>query len=680
MAEQKKTTTKKRRTEKDNSEPLMASYGSASSVTSQRRNLSGVIERTDRFKNIDDGLIPFRTSKGYGKTSLSIRNAVILCQKCYYNFSIFRNIIDTMTEFSCSGIYFRGGNRKSREFFEALFNKINLQDFQDKFFREYYRSGNVFTYRYDAILSEQDVKSVTQVYGKQKLPKLSVKKLYLPSRYTVINPADVQLQGNLNFSTPRFHKVLTDYELERVKNPKTDEDLEIYDSLDEDSKKLLKRPGSTPTLFIPLNPEKLNAVFYHKQDYEPFAVPFGYPVLEDINFKYEMKKMDMAIARTMQQAILLVTMGDEPEKGGVNQENLRKMQALFQNESVGRVLIADYTTKAEFVIPQIGTLLDAKKYEVVNHDINVGLNNIFVGGEKFANQSAKVEVFIERLKCGREAFISQFLMPEIKRIARSLGFRSFPTPYFEDIGLKSDSETLRVYTRLVELGVLTADEGIQAINSHRLPNKEESIESQEEFKKLRDKGLYEPIAGGPETQKELADKTHEGQMELQKENLKSQEKIGREKLKTESQGPASPPSGTKVSKQAGRPSGTKSAPYKSNRKVTPIGGKEGYSMAKVKELFVLSQDLEIEVAKILREKHKVKRLTNKQKEVSRHISNIVMANEEAESWIKKAQDYCDKPIDKNAERVSEINEIACLHEIDMESASILYASKQQLEN
>lgn len=46
----------------------------------------------------------------------------------------------------------------------------------------------------------------------------------------------------------------------------------------------------------------------------------GYPVLEDINWKAEMKKMDMAIARTMQQAILLVTMGTEPEKGGVNQK------------------------------------------------------------------------------------------------------------------------------------------------------------------------------------------------------------------------------------------------------------------------------------------------------------------------------------------------------------------------
>ena len=36
---------------------------------------------------------------------------------------------------------------------------------------------------------------------------------------------------------------------------------------------------------IPLNTDRLVAVFYKKQDYEPFAVPMGYPVLEDINWK-----------------------------------------------------------------------------------------------------------------------------------------------------------------------------------------------------------------------------------------------------------------------------------------------------------------------------------------------------------------------------------------------------------
>jgi len=682
MAEQKKTTTRKRRTKKTDTEPLMASYGSASSTTSRRRNLAGSIERTDRFKNIDDGLIPFKTSKSYGKSALSIRDAVILCQKCYYNFSIFRNIIDTMTEFSVSNLFFRGGNKNSREFFEALFKKINIWEFQDKFFREYYRSGNVFTYRYDATLTKQDVKNITQVYGKASLPKVPVAEMTIPSRYTILNPADIQLHGTLNFSEGKYYKVLSDYELERVKNPKTDEDLEIYNSLDEETKKILKRTSSTTSLVLPLNPDKLNAIFYHKQDYEPFAVPLGYPVLEDINFKYEMKKMDMAIARTMQQAILLVTMGEEPEKGGINQENLKKMQNLFSNESVGRVLIADYTTKAEFVIPNIGSLLDSKKYEVINNDINIGLNNIFVGGEKFANQSAKVEVFISRLAQGRQAFINQFLMPEIKRIAKSLGFRSFPTPYFEDFELKTSSETLRVYTRLVELGVLTPEEGIKALETNRLPNKEESVESQEEFKGLRDKGLYEPITGGPSTQMDLADKQAETQIEIQEKNLKSQEKMGREKLKVQPKVPVGQPNpqSNNTKKESGRPSGTKDAPYKSNRKTTPIGAKEGYSMARIKDLFTLSQDLEIEVAKNLREMHDVKRLTNKQKEVSRDISNVVMANEEPENWLKSAKKYCSKPIDSNKERVNEVTEIACQHEIDMESASILYASKEQVEN
>ena len=67
------------------------------------------------------------------------------------------------------------------------------------------------------------------------------------------------------------------------------------------------------------------------------------------------------------------------------------MQKIFDNESVGRVLIADYTTKAQFVIPDIANLLDPKKYAVVNEDIKQGLNHILVGDEKFANSNIKVK-------------------------------------------------------------------------------------------------------------------------------------------------------------------------------------------------------------------------------------------------------------------------------------------------
>jgi hypothetical protein len=609
-----------------------ASNGSSPDYTSVRRNAASTITRTDRYKNIDDGLIPFRYSTGIKNNSnMNIRDAVILCQKCYYNFSIFRNTIDLMTEFSSSNIYFKDGSSKSRTFIEALFKKINLWDFQDKFFREYYRSGNVFLYRFDTKVSDADVTKITQTFG-LNTSKAAVN---LPSRYIVLNPADIQIGGSINFSTGRYYKILSDYELERLKNPKTDEDREVFNSLPEEARKLIQSK-TIGVLTMPLDRERLCAVFYKKQDYEPFAVPMGFPVLEDINWKAEMKKMDMAITRTMQQSVLLVTMGDTPENGGINQRNLEAMQKLFENQSVGRVLIADYTTKAQFVIPDIGNLIGPEKYEVVDRDIKIGLNNILIGDEKFANTNIKVQVFIERLKQAREAFINEFLIPEIRRISKDLGFKNYPTPCFEDIDLKDDIQYARVYNRLVELGILTPEEGMKAIDTGRLPTSEESVESQQRFKELKDQGLYQPLIGGP--------------------------KIG----------PG----------EAGRPSGTTGIPQ-STKNVKPIGEgrqskasvEEKYSLLKVKENLVLAQKLEEEVAAYLRKKHNIKKLSYNQKEVSEQIAKIIIANETPENWMSKIENYIKQPVDQNQEVVASVNSIACDHQVDSYLASILYHSK-----
>ena len=183
----------------------------------------------------------------------------------------------------------------------------------------------------------------------------------------------------------------------------------------------------------------------------------------------------------MQQAILLVTMGTDPEKGGINQKNLVAMQKLFENESVGRVLIADYTTKAQFVVPGVAELMSPTKYEIFDRDINMGLNNILVGGEKFANQNAKTEVFIARLESARQTFLQSFLIPEMKRVSKKLGFRSTPEPLLAEMSLTDDNVKDRIFTRLYELGVLTPEEVLEAIDSKRLPEIKNSRESQKNF-------------------------------------------------------------------------------------------------------------------------------------------------------------------------------------------------------
>ena len=662
---------RKRRSPRKESTPLMTTFASesfASASTRTRRNKSSTItERTDRYKHIDSGLVPYRYSYGTAnKSSVSVRDAVVLCQKAYYNFSIFRNTIDLMTEFSVSDVYYQGGSKKSRTFFEALFKKLNIWNLMDKFFREYYRSGNVFLYRFDANLQSKDVKKISQTFG------ASNGEVDVPYKYIVLNPADIQINGALSFSSEgmRYFKILSDYELDRLKNPQTEEDQKIFEALDPETKKLL-RNKSLNFLRLPLDGEKVSAVFYKKQDYEPFSVPMGFPVLEDINHKAELKKMDMAIARTVQQAVLLVTMGNEPDKGGINQKNLIEMQKLFENQSVGRVLIADYTTKAQFVVPQISDLLDPKKYETVNSDINAGLNNILTGvggsGERFANHQAKVEVFIARLRQARKAFLNDFLIPEIKRISKVIGLRNYPTPAFDEIELRDNTQKYRVYTRLAELGILTPEELLEAIGKNRLPDPEVSLDAQKEYMDLRNEGLYSPLVGGPSnTDNPAMEKWVPEEVahpELQKQNTPTSPKKPKQPKKNNTT-------------NTGRPPGSKSP--QSTKTVSPVGvnsSEKKFSANSVMENFTLASKLEKELGSWLRKKHNVKRLNKKQKEVGESIARIIIANESPENWMGSIEMYCKDPTDTNDKQIGEIQDIALEHQIDSFVASILFHSK-----
>jgi hypothetical protein len=655
---------RRKKTALEEIQPLMVSTAAVNPTTTTRRNIAGSIERTDRFSNIDDGLVPYRYSSsiyGANRSSIDVRDAVVLCQKCYYNFALFRNIIDLMTEFSVSNLTLKGGSKQSRDFFKALLRKINVWDLEDKFFREYYRSGNVFIYRFDTDVQPEDVKKMTQVFGQELVQthaagqgygqnpgdnpsaylatnlvkvrpdKLVIEKMKMPARYILLNPADIQMMSTLNFAYGIYFKIMTDYEIARLRNPVSEEDVAVFKDLPKEVQEQIKT-GSR-VVAIPLDPTRVSMVFYKKQDYEPFAVPMGYPVLEDINFKAELRKIDMAIARTMQQMVLLVTAGAKPEEGGVNQKNLEALRRLFENQSVGRVLIADYTTKAQFVVPAIADLLDPKKYEVVNQDINIGLNNVFSGGDKFANQQQRVELFVARLEAGRQTFLNNFLIPEIKRIAKSVGFKNYPTPYFESIELKDSTNINKIYGRLMELGLLTPEQGFKALETGNLPDPSLIEEEQKEYKAARDKGLYTPLIGG------------------------------------------------KNAMDAGRPEGT--GVPQTTKKISPIGTTKAsvdisepkYSLSKMKDNMLLAQELDRAVETKLKTDHKVKRLNKVQKEVVNGIATLIMVNEQPEKWQESIATYCESPVDKNPDRVKKIQDIAATHQVDDYLASLLFASK-----
>ena len=444
--------------------------GPANSTTTRRNNIA-IAPKSFKYANIRAGMLPYE----YGIDGVSVRDAIELTQKAYANIAVFRNAVDMMADFSNSTLYLEGGSVKSRAFIDAWLKKIKIWSLKDQFFREFYRSGNVFLYTIEGKINVEDFSKVRN-FG------ITLKTNKLPVRYILLNPFDVVAKRATSFDVGLYAKVLSEYEAERLKNPKTDEDKEIYEALDVEIKKKIKNNSwSLSGMRVDLDPKRLKYSFYKKQDYEPFAVPFGFPVLDDIEFKMEMKKIDQSICRTIENVVLMITMGTTPDKGGVNPRNIRAMQSLFQNQSVGRILVSDYTTKAEFIIPDIQKVIGPSKYEVVNQDIKEGLQNIILNQEKFASTEIKAQMFLQRLKESRDAFLNNFLQPEIKQICKDFGFKKAPAAKFETIDLQDQAQVQRVITRMMELGILPPSEGIKVIETGVFPNQKELEVAQEKF-------------------------------------------------------------------------------------------------------------------------------------------------------------------------------------------------------
>lgn len=639
-------------------------------MASGRRNAAATNERTDPYFHIESGVEPFQELNN----SISVREAIRLCQKTYWNFSIFRNVIDVMTEFSANPIFFRGGNKKANRFFEELFKKVNILDIQDKFFREYYRSGNVFIYRFDSVLDELSIRKLSKAYNTAVASSVS-----LPAKYVILNPCDIIVAGNISFSTSRFFKQLNPYEVERLRNPQTDEEKNFYDSLPDATKQILKEKGSGLIINVPLEESNTYSIFYKKQDYEPMAIPMGYPVLKDINWKAEMKSIDMAISRTVQQAVLLINMGYESKNGDYMFDPRIAMatQELFNNESVGKVLVTDFATKVQFVIPQIGELLDPKKYEIVNEDIRVGLNHILTGkNEKFANQYIQVNLFIQRLQQSREVFLNGFLIPEIKRIAKQMNFKNYPEPYFEDLDLKDEIEWTRIMTRLAEIGLLSPWETFEGIETGRIPTKDESIEAQEEYKTYKDKGLYQPIAGGPADQMNVLKETNKNALKIQENQQIHDDKQNTKQRKHEAENPPPAPApaihiSAPMKQESGRPSGT-TKKQTVKRKTKPAGA--SFSLKEIKDKLWLANDVIESVKSTLKDKFKINELTPEQSDVAREIGESIIVNEDSSKWMESVASYIDNPETKNQERLDKVDEIAYEHQVSSLLASILLES------
>lgn len=612
-------------------EPKFVGYADMGS-TSYRRNRAATIEPTDKYIHLEGGINPF-----YSNLSLiDIQRTIQLCQQAYWNVAIVRNTIEIMTELCDSRIYLKGGNSTSRKFIGTWLKRIRLESLKEQFFREYHRSGNIFLFRFDAGFNINDSQTLSEVYG-DTIANAAKKQLEkLPLRYVFLNPARIRTNNTVIFQNSQYFQMLTPIEMEKLRYPKTQEDKDLFDSLDPETRKKIMN-NIIP--YVPLDQERLYPIFAKKQDYEPFAVPFVFPILEQINAHIELQRIDQALARTLDRAILLVTNGAKKDEGGISPKTLEALQSLLRSESVTRTLVADYTTTGEWLIPDLSKVLGAEKYEELNRQINIGLNALFFNdNEKFANTSVKTKIFIERLGAPRRRFL-QFLQEEVNRVCDIMNFKTYPQLCLEDIQLKDEAEFIRLFTRMAELGILTPTQFFTAIDSGELPDvtTPEYLQEIKEYTDQRNDGLFLPLVGAS-----------------------MQDSNGQTVL---TGGPSKP---------AGRPNGSK-APQTKTKKVTPIGA--SISMSILRDNTIASASLLEDLENKSCKRYKLKKLNDNQKHVCSLLAQAIMLNEPQDNWIKSVNSYLKNLKSPSEEKLNEVENLANEHQVSSFEGTLLYLSK-----
>ena len=306
----------------------------------------------------------------------------------------------------------------------------------------------------------------------------------------------------------------------------------------------------------------------------------------------------------------------------------------------------------------------------MDNDIKEALQNVVVGHERYSNTQVKAQIFLERLKEAREAFLQDFLIPQVKLVCQNLGFRKYPVIKFQEIDLKDEVQLQRVTTRLIELGILTPEQGIQTIKTGLYPETHELTDKQEAYIDERQKGYYTPLVGGQPLMPDMEEEGDKGQpsnTNQPEDKTPTVQDVVDDKRIEPGAGPVTVGRPNKrVKNERGRPTG--SDPRDKMKLTTKAVQEVVYD---IESLITFAQ-------KEMKSSQKIKRLSKEKKGLLDELCKTVVISTDQDSWEKTVKS-CIKDF-TGIEKLSPLHgvmETSQEHQLEIYPAALVHHAEQK---
>ena len=512
------------------------------------------------------------------------------CMGAYRMIGLIRNVIDLMSDFGCQGVRLTHPNPKIQRFYRGWFKKINGLVVSERFMNNLYRTGNVVVKKNTMKITVSDIKYYQSIGDdeidiERQKPIRQLKKV-IPGRYDFLNPLSINVTGGhlAQFTVNRKYSLKLPSKLLRtLSNPTNEEDKALVSTLPPYIRRAIQESKSS----IPLDSDKLCIYHYKKDDWQEWADPMLYSILDDLMVLEKMKLADLAALDGAISQVRLWKLGSLDHEIFPTQEAVNRLADILLSNPGGGAF--DLIWGPELDFKETGTnvhqFLGSTKYEPVLNNIYAGLGvpPTLTGASTasgFTNNYISLKTLVQRLEYGR-GLLRDFWEKEIEMIQKAMGFRFPAKVSFDRMVLSDESSEKALLIQLADRNIISTETILERFGEIADIEKKKVTKENKD----RDRGSMAPKASpwhNPEHDHDLSkialqngivtpsevgldlEDKKEGQMSQMEDQREAREKGLEQKRQSINQKPKGEP-------QQGRPRNSRDSERRKQKEVKPVG-------------------------------------------------------------------------------------------------------------
>jgi hypothetical protein len=398
-----------------------------------------------------------------------IKGIIYHADDIYQRVGLVRNVIDLMGDFASQGIRIVHPNKRIERFYKAWFKKINGKDRSERFLNNLYRTGNVVLNRQTAKLNNKITDKMYRATAAADIPDpededITINKKEIPWKYTFIDPAYVEVMGGslASFTNKKLYGVILPSPLRKIINsPKNEIEKEIINQLPAD----IIEAAKTRKPYL-LNADKTIVYHYKKDDWQAWAYPMIYAIMDDITVIEKLKLADMCALDGAVSNLRIFKLGSLEHKIAPTKAAAAKLSAILSNNVGGGTMDLVWGPDIELIESNtnVHQFLGEGKYIPHLNSVYAGLGipptlTGTFGASGTTNNFISLKTLTQRLQYGRDVLVN-FWDKEIEIVQKAMGFKYAAKIEFDRMDLSNEDAEKALLIQLADRSVIS-DELLQ---------------------------------------------------------------------------------------------------------------------------------------------------------------------------------------------------------------------------